>query len=260
MGTRTSYAPGTFCWVELQTSDMEGARAFYHGLFGWDFETRPVPGAGEYTMMCLDDGTVAGGASLMPDQVEMGVPPNWFSYVSVEDADAAAERVTGAGGRVLAGPFDVMTAGRMAVVADPQGAVFGLWQPGDTIGATLVNDPGCLTLNQLNTSDVAGATAFYTRVFGWDVRQMAETPPYWGLFVGEAVNGGMMPLDPSMQAPPHWLAYFTTADMQEAVRRIGELGGRVMLPPTPVGPEQLILVARDPQGAYFALYEGRVDP
>ena len=156
--------------------------------------------------------------------------------------------------------FDVMDVGRMAVVQDPTGAFFAVWEPHASIGAERVNEPGALTLTQLNTSNPERAQEFYADVFGWRFEPVEGSDvPYWGIYNGERLNGGMMPLPPLAPAPSHWLVYFTVEELEGAASRIGESGGDVVLAPMPI-PSGRILVARDPQGAYFALFEGEVDP
>jgi uncharacterized protein len=257
MGERTSHAPGTFSWADLGTTDADGAKAFYGGLFGWDLEDLPVPNAPPYTMARIDGKTVA---ALYQRQAEQPGPPAWLSYVTVESADEAARRAAELGGTPISEPFDVLVAGRMAVLQDPTGAVFGVWQPHETIGAELVNDPGAMTLNQLNTSDPEAARTFYEGLFGWR-SELVEggDQPYWGLYNGDRLNGGMMPLPPDAGAPSHWLVYFTSTDLEDSVARITEGGGRVVIEPMPI-PSGRITVAQDPQGATFALFEGEVEP
>jgi predicted enzyme related to lactoylglutathione lyase len=260
MGERTSHRPGTFSWTDLSTTDEEAAKGFYSDLFGWQAEDMPVGEGITYTMMRIDGKDVAAVSRMRDDQREQGMPPFWTSYVTVEDADAVAARVTELGGTVMAEPFDVFDSGRMAVVHDPQGAVFALWQPRESIGAQLVNAPGALTLNQLNTSDPEAAKGFYSDLFGWEIELLAETDqPYWGIRNQGALNGGMMDLPPGGEAPPHWLVYFATEDLDGTTRRIEEKGGGVVVAPMPV-PAGRIAVVRDPQGAYFALWEGQLDP
>jgi predicted enzyme related to lactoylglutathione lyase len=177
----------------------------------------------------------------------------------VDDADAAAGRAADLGGTLMMGPFDVLQHGRTGLLADPQGAVLGVWQAREHIGAELVNEVGALSLNQLNTTDPAGASAFYTALFGWEIAPVAPEPrPYWGITNRGALNGGMTALDPSSPAP-HWLAYFTAADLDAAAVTIAGTGGTVLVPPLAI-PSGRILVARDPRGARFALFEGDVDP
>ena len=267
MGKRTSYEPGTFSHVELATTDPGGAKEFYGKIFGWEADDRPIPedaGGGVYTLLKLDGEDVAALYEQRPDQREAGVPPNWFSYVTVADADAAAERAKELGGAVHAGPFDVMTAGRMAVIADPTGAMFGVWQAGDSIGATLVNDPGSLTMNELSTNDVPRATEFYEGLFGWSVEKLdtGDAPPYWSIrHEGAAggLNGGMRELAPEQQGvPPHWMPYFTVASAEEAIATATVSGGSAVFGPLDI-PAGRFAVLHDPQGAFFAIFEGEVD-
>jgi predicted enzyme related to lactoylglutathione lyase len=250
MGERTSHAPGTFSWVDLATSDASGAKAFYGGLLGWEFEDMPIPDSPPYSMATIGGRTVAALYGKRDEQA----PSAWLSYVTVEDADAAAARAGELGGTVISEPFDVMEAGRMAVLQDPTGAVFAVWQPRASIGAQLVNDPGALTMNQLNTSDPQAAQDFYGGLFGWTFQQVAPGEnAFWGIDNGGRLNGGMMRAD-----PPQWLVYFTSTDLDARAAKIGELGGRVGTGPLPI-PAGRFVVASDPQGAVFALFEGRVD-
>jgi uncharacterized protein len=254
MGERTSHSPGTFSWTDLATTDTEGAKRFYTGLFGWDIDDRPIPGDGVYTMLLRDDKEVA---ALFEGQE--GMPTAWSSYVTVESADAAAAKAMDLGGTLMAESFDVMEAGRMAVIQDPTGAVVSVWEPHGSIGAQLVNVPGAITLNQLNTSDPESAQRFYDGLFGWRTEEMpGGDQPYWGIYNGDRVNGGMMQLPADAPAPPHWLVYFGSADVDADAGRIGDAGGQVMVPPVDV-PGGRILVAQDPQGAVFGLFAGRFD-
>jgi predicted enzyme related to lactoylglutathione lyase len=254
MGERTEHAPGTFSWADLGTTEPEGAKAFYTALFGWEAEERPIPDGGVYTMLRQGGLEVAA----LYGQRQEGVPPSWLSYVTVADADAAAARAREVGGTLMSEPFDVMEVGRMAVVQDPQGAVLALWQPGQSIGARLVNDPGAMSLNQLNAASPELARRFYSDLFGWRFEEMSDDPPYWGIYNGERVNGGMMPLPAEAEGPSHWLVYFSVSDLDAAAAKIGELDGTVVVAPRDV-PGGRILVARDPQGAHFALWSGRTD-
>ncbi|MDQ6727001.1 MAG: VOC family protein [Actinomycetota bacterium] len=255
MGVRTGYTPGTFCWTDLSTVDAMGAKAFYAGLFGWEAVDVARQPAGTYTWLRLDGRDVCALFQRSGDQ-----PPAWLSYVSVDDADGAAARAREAGATVVVEPFDVMTSGRMAVLCDPTGAYFAVWQAADNIGASLVNDTGCLCLNQLNTTHPDLAARFYAEVFGWRIESVGtDAQPYWGIFNGDGLNGGMMPLPEGAGASSHWMVYFTATDVDTSVATIEELGGRILVAPMPI-PSGRIAVAMDPQGAAFALFEGRVDP
>ena len=185
--------------------------------------------------------------------------PAWASYVTVDDVDATAARAAELGATPMGEPFDVMDAGRMALFQDPTGAVLALWQAGRSIGAEAVNGHGLLTLNQLNTSDPDAAQRFYSELFGWRFRAAeGGESPYWGIYRGERMNGGMMPLPPEAGAPSHWLVYVGIDDIGAAAEQIGSSGGQVMIPPREV-PGGRILVAQDPQGAIFALWDGGFD-
>jgi hypothetical protein len=257
---RESHSPGTFSWTDLSTTETAGAAAFYGALLGWEGEEMPAGEGVTYWMMRLGGRDVAGMSAMREEQRAAGAPPAWLSYVTVAGVDAAAARAGELGGAAMMLPFDVLDAGRMALIQDPQGAVFAMWEPRRSIGAGLVNDPGAMVLNQLNTSDPDAAARFYSDLFGWRVAQAATEPqPYWGIWNGEVLNGGMMALPPGAPAPPHWLVYFTVADLDAAAATIAAEGGEVAVPPMVIESGR-ILVARDPQGAYFALFEGAVDP
>lgn len=210
--------------------------------------------------MRIDGKDVAAVFAQPKERQEAGVPPAWDSYVSVEDADAMADKVKELGGNVIMEPFDVMgDLGRMTYVQDPQGAFVAMWQPKTNIGAGVVNTPGSLTLNQLNTSDPEGAGRFYGELFGWSVERQSEDAgqPYWGLFNDGALNGGMMQL-PEGAGQSHWLAYFGSGDLDASTKRVNELGGKVVVPPMVI-PAGRFAVAQDPQGAFFAMFEGQFD-
>ena len=197
MGERSEYAPGTFCWTDLSTTDQPGAKAFYGGLLGWEAEDMPVGEGVFYSMMRLGGKNVAAIAPQPQQQRDAGAPPAWQSYVSVEDADAAVERAKALGGTAHAPPFDVMEAGRMAVLQDPQGAFFMVWQPRAHFGAQLVNEPGALAWNELASPDTDASSAFYGELFGWTIAPFEGSPePYLSIKNGNANNGGIRPLSP----------------------------------------------------------------
>jgi uncharacterized protein len=247
MGERTEHAPGTFSWADLSTSDTDGAKAFYTGLFGWDTEDTPIPEGGVYTMLAKG-GRYVGALS----EAREGQPSAWNSYVTVESADDSAASAQEHGGMVVMEAFDVMDVGRMAVFQDPTGAFLAVWEPRESIGAQRVNEPGALTLNQLNTTNPQQAQEFYEGVFGWRFESVeGGDMPYWGIYNGDRLNGGMME-----QSPSAWLVYFGSESVDDDAGKIAELGGTVIVPPMPV-PGGRILVAQDPQGAVFALVSGR---
>jgi predicted enzyme related to lactoylglutathione lyase len=256
MGERDGHEHGTLSFTDLSTPDADAARDFYGGLFGWDFDDAPIAeeaGGGFYRLASIGGRRAAG----MYQTSERH--PAWASYVTVDDVDAMAARARELGANVMGEPFDVMDAGRMALVQDPTGAFLALWEPRASIGAEIVNGPGALSLNQLNSSDPEAAERFYSELLGWRFEAAPGGPaPYWGIYRGERLNGGMMQLPPDAPAPSHWLVYFGSEDVDADAERIGDSGGTVMVPPTDV-PGGRILVAQDPQGAIFGLLAGRFD-
>src|SRR4051812_27931739 len=179
MQQRDGYMPGVPCWVDTSQPDPEAAAEFYGGLFGWELEDAMPPGApGRYFMARLHGGLVAAVGS----QPEGGPPAaEWNTYVWVESADDAAAKVRAAGGQVVTEPFDVMDAGRMAVFTDPEGAAFCVWQAKQNRGAQVVNEPGSLNFNGLNSRDPAAAKSFYGSVFGWDSLGLDGGAEMWRL-------------------------------------------------------------------------------
>jgi uncharacterized protein len=259
MGERTQYAPGTFSWVDLTTTDQDAARAFYGGLFGWQADDMPAGEGVVYSMMRVGDAHVAAISPQPQAQREAGVPPTWNSYVTVASADDAAAKAAELGGTVHAPPFDVFDAGRMAVVQDPQGAFFMVWEPRRNIGASLVNAPGALVWNELASNDLEGSSAFYSELFGWSIAQFPGSEQvYLAIRNGEASNGGIREATPP-GVPPHWLVYFGVGDLEAAIERVRSLGGAVHAGPIDIQMAQIAIVA-DPQGAVFALYDGMLEP
>ena len=257
----TKYPAGTPSWVDLGSPDPDAAASFYGDLFGWKVvQVEPVEETGGYRMCHLRDNIVAGLGPLMGE----GQPPSWTTYVSVDDADKTAARVSEAGGQVLVEPMDVMAAGRMAVFMDPTGAVFSIWQPGETIGAQLVNEPGTLCWNELATRDAETAKNFYSHVFDWTWQPMAvDGPEYWMFEVGGRVSGGLMPMVGDMwpaDLPSHWMTYFAVDDADASAAKVTELGGNVSVPPTDIPPGRFAVVS-DPHGAVFSILKlDQADP
>jgi hypothetical protein len=259
MGERTQYTPGTFSWADLTTTDQQAAKAFYGGLFGWEAEDMPVGDGVYYSMQRVGGKDVAAISPQQQQQRDAGVPPLWNSYISVQNADAVADRARELGATVHAPPFDVMEAGRMAVIQDPQGAHFLLWQANRHIGAALVNAPGALSWNELASPDLDASKEFYSSLFGWTVEPFEGSPqPYLTIKNGEANNGGIRELD-SPGPPPHWLVYFAIDDIDQGLARVEQLGGVKHAGPMDIGIAKIAVVA-DPQGAIFALYAGQLEP
>jgi predicted enzyme related to lactoylglutathione lyase len=255
MGERTSYAPGTFSWSELATSDAEAAKGFYSALFGWDYDDNPVGDGMVYSIARRDGHQV--GALFSSDQP----PPHWNCYVTVASADDAAARAAELGATVLQEAFDVLDAGRMAVIADPTGAALCLWEPRRVPGAELVNTPGALTWNDLVTPDAEAAASFYGALFGWTTEEMPDSGGYRVIRNGERANGGIVQVDPegaNAGTPATWLPYFGHDDARRAAAEAPDLGATVMNGPLEILGGTIAVLA-DPQGAVFAVWSGPYD-
>ena len=260
MGTRTTYEPGTFCWVDLSTPDVEGAKAFYAGLFGWEIEDRPGP-HGTYSMAQVGGEPVAAILPQSTWETRDGVPPHWNNYVSVEDAAASQARAAELGAELFGEAFDVGEEGRIGVFRDPVGAHLCMWQAGKHAGAGRVNEPGCLTWNELGTPEIPPAEAFYTELFGWGTEAMptGEGPGYVIVKVGDRSNGGLREMtaeEGAANVPPAWMPYFAVDSTDDAIAKAGELGGQVLAGPIDLPNGGQIAALMDPQGAAFSVSSG----
>ena len=278
MRERTEYPAGVPCWVDTSQPDPEAAAAFYGGLFGWEFEDRTPPGMpGRYLVAQLRGRDVAAVSSPPP-----GAPPApaWSTYVAVDSADEAVARALAAGGTAVMEPADIADAGRLAVIVDPEGAVIGVWQAKDMIGAHLVNEPGTWNFSELNTRDPEGAAAFYGAVFGWETVEVDIPEGSFSMFRLPGYGDHLEELDPGLRErqaadgasegfedtvawllpmadgqhpegmPAHWSITFATDDADAAAERAASLGGTVLMPPFDA-PWVRMTVLRDPQGAVF---------
>lgn len=256
MSERTSYAPGTPCWVDLATPDLDAAESFYRELFGWEIpELSNSAEMGGYRRAKLRGRDVAGAMPLMQE----GQPPAWSTYISVDDADVIARAIQENGGTMIAEPMAVASYGRLAIFTDPEGAFFGIWEPADFAGAELVNEPGTVGWNELGTRDPAAAKQFYGAVFGWeyDEEPSDRVGTYTIAKVGDAMVAGMIDmnaLEMPAEIPANWLTYFIVADADAALDEIRSGGGSVMNGPIDIPPGRFAVVA-DPFGAAFAVMQ-----
>jgi len=256
MQEEPEFKPGTFCWIECGTSDNEAAKNFYTQLFGWDTVDNPMGDQGVYTILKRHGKDVGGLYKMMPDMVAQGIPPHWLSYVAVTNADATAEKAKAEGAEVMNGPFDVATMGRMAVIKDPTGAVFAIWQAKDSKGAQIYGEAGALVWNELGTNDLEKAGQFYANVFGWTRQPFPDSPIEYTVFNngGDRGVGGMYKITPEMgPMPPHWLVYIAVDDCDATVQKATDLGGKVMKPAEDIPGVGRFAILLDPQGAAIAI-------
>jgi predicted enzyme related to lactoylglutathione lyase len=249
------YAPGTFCWPELTTTDGAGAKKFYSELFGWTPQDRPAGPDMVYTMLQHKDKEVGAMCEMDAQRRSQGVPPHWLSYVSVKDADQAVESAQKLGGAVLMPAFDVFDVGRMAYVQDPTGAAFAVWQPKKHIGATLVNEPGALCWNELVTTDTNAARQFYTGLFGWTAEEQQMGPMTYTIYQnGGQPAGGMFERPEEWgPVPPNWIVYFAVDDCDKTAEKAQSIGATIVSPPSDIPDIGRFAIIQDPQGAVFAI-------
>lgn len=255
--TLTTHAPGTFCWLDLGAHDPQAARRFYTALFGWEAKDNQYgPSEGDvYTMYRLDGKDVAASYGMDPNQKSMGMPSAWLCYVAVESADAGAAKAKELGATIMAEPFDVMDVGRMALVQDPTGALFALWQAARHTGFGVRGEPGSPGWFELATRDAAKASAFYQALFGWTVQTMNNTGIEYTVFSAPGgMVGGMFQIGPQQEGmPPCWLPYFVVEDTDSAAEKARPLGAEVMYGPLDIPGIGRFALLRDVQGAMFYL-------
>ena len=251
-----SHKPGSFCWFELGTTDQEAAKRFYGSLFGWTFIDIPMGADGVYTMFKLD-GKDVGAAYTVGGQMAPNVPPHWALYVAVQSADEAARRVEASGGKLLKPAFDVFDVGRMAVAADPTGAVFMVWEPRRNKGTGIIGVDGTACWADLSTPDPARAAEFYKALFEWEVIKDSKDPSgYLHIKNGDEFIGGIPPAEHyNAAAPPHWLIYFLVSNCDDASAKTKDMFGQLVFPPSDVQNVGRMSIVKDPQGAVFALFQ-----
>jgi len=255
--TSMAHPNGMFSWTDISLADVSAGKEFYQQLFGWESVEQHDPDGNLIYVLFSKDGDLAAGMGPMPPEMQAaGFPPMWQSYVSVDSVDDVGATVIAAGGSEVLPAVDVYDSGRMAILADPTGAVFSIWQAGNHAGADRFNDPGFMTWNELATRDADAAQRFYGEVFGWTA-QTDEMPTgmlYTMFSNGDRPNGGMLAMDENWPAeiPAHWMVYFRVGDIDEALGELTALGGSISVEPfdTPAG---RTAVVGDPQGGTFSI-------
>ena len=251
-----SHTAGTINWVDMVTSDLDAATAFYTGLFGWETEDLPMPGdvGGVYRFFRLGGRDAAAAGTLPPEMAAQGIPSHWNVWVASDNADRTVEKAAAAGGQVLMAPATLGPSGRLAMVADPGGAAVGIWQAGQHIGAGVVDEPGAMTWYEVNTRAFQDNQRFYGEVFGWTAEPLdAPGVNYATWKLGDRTVGGMLEMNEQWEGiPSAWMVYFATTDTDDAAKRATELGGSVGAPPfdTAFG---RIAVLVDPSGGHFSV-------
>jgi predicted enzyme related to lactoylglutathione lyase len=254
MSSNTS-TTGNFCWFELATTDSDAAKQFYTSLFGWTSADTPAGPDMIYTIFKLGEKDAAALYPMNKEQQSHGVPPNWMTYVSVASADDSAKKAEQLGGKIFMAPFDVMDAGRMALIQDPTGAMIATWEARKYIGAEVTGEPNSFCWGELVTTDPETAGTFYKGLFDWTTKGMDIGPEAYTEFVNnDTPVGGMMKITEQMAGvPPHWGVYFAVNDCDATVEKAVGLGGSIVMPPTDIPTVGRFAVIKDPQGAVFSV-------
>lgn len=255
--SRPSHSIGSPVWFELATADQQGAKAFYSALFGWQADDVAMndPGGGLYTLFKLDGDEVAAAYTLMKDQLDQGVPPSWYSYFRVEDCDASVALCQRLGGSLVVPAMDVQDLLRMAVLQDPEGALFCIAQLNQHPGVGRIRQTNCVTWVELATRDLARAEAFYRELLGWQLTDHADSPaPYKIINSGDGRVGGVMQMTKEWgDIPSHWSLYLQVDDVDQTLQLARQHGGEICVPGFDAPGVGRIARINDPAGAGFYL-------
>lgn len=240
----TTHQPGTFCWVELGTSDDAAAKRFYSGLFGWATKETDMGEMGTYYIFTKDGKEAAAMYRLGAD---MPMPPHWMPYVAVTSTDQTVAKANGLGAQGVHGPFDVFDHGRMAVIRDSQGAHLAVWQAIKHSGIEVHDEANAFCWGELHAADPNAAKSFYTALFGWRAK---ESPDYTEWHLGEQAVGGMI----RAHGPDTgWIPYFAVDDCDAVASKAKAGGATIFVEPQDIEKVGRFSVIGDPQGAIFAI-------
>jgi predicted enzyme related to lactoylglutathione lyase len=251
------HAPGSFCWVELGTTNAKAAKAFYGSLFGWQPNDMPMGPDQFYTMLKLNGKDAAALYELDQNMRAQGIPPHWMLYIAVNSADDAAAKAKSLGASVMKEAFDVFDAGRMAVLRDPAGATFCVWQAKRNTGIQVEGEMNALCWSELWTTDKPKALDFYIKLFGWTTKASIDSPVDYSEISsqGRPMGGIMQILKEWGNVPSSWLPYFMVSNCDSSVAKINQLGGATRMPPTDIPKVGRFAVVADPQGAVFQIIQ-----
>ncbi|HET8550601.1 MAG TPA: VOC family protein [Bryobacteraceae bacterium] len=252
------HTPGSFCWIELATTDQNAAKQFYTSLFGWSVSDFPMGPDESYSTFRLDGRDAGAAYTMRSEQRQQGIPPHWMLYVATTSADETARKAGEASGRLLAPPFDVFDFGRMAVLQDPAGAVISVWQAGKHAGLGIKGVDHTFVWADLVTPDRETAVRFYSAVFGWyfEAGEKDAASEYLHVRNGQEYIGGVLPKSYQRPGvPPHWLLYFGSSDCDRDAATATELGASLHLEPITIPNVGRMAIIADPQGAVFSVFQ-----
>lgn len=261
MAETKDYAAGTFCWIELATTDTTVAKKFYTELMGWQTEDSPMPDGTTYTMLRLGNDDLGGAYTLTQEMIAMHAPPHWSCHIAVKDAAATVKKARELGGTIQRDAFDVMDLGRMAVITDVTGATFCVWQAGKHRGAAHIpmGTPGAVSWYEVMTPNVDRVATFYSKLLGWKPTPMdMGGMPYTVFMLGDQQLGGAMEMPKEMQqqkVPPHWMVYFGVGSCDATLATARKLGARVVAGPMDIPTVGRVATLVDAQGVAFSVHQ-----
>lgn len=257
-----SYPNGTFCWPELTAADWKSAKEFYCKLFNWQANDQEIGDDSYYTMLQKSDQDIGAMYQMMPEQKERGVKTHWLSYIAVDSVDQTVAKAKALGAEIIAGPHDVFEAGRMAMIAEPGGATFAIWQANQHKGAAILNENETMCWNELATRDSDKSGDFYSQLFGWQPQiNTMDGVRYTEFLVAGVPNSGMLKMTEEWgDLPPHWMLYFAVSNCDQYAEKAITLGATICVPPTDIPDIGRFSVINDCQGATFSIIELLAQP
>jgi len=251
------YLPGEFCWIELATGNTANSKTFYSKLFGWSYVDHDMGNNQIYSMFQLKNENICACYALCEEMKKMGVPPHWGNYIAVDSVDSILKTVENFGGKIIAEAMDIPKAGRLAIIQDPIGAVFGIWQAEQHIGSKFKNEFNTFCWNELGTTDTEKSKEFYNNVFGWEsITKNFGGTQYTTFKIGDIPIGGMYQLTKEMGTiPPHWLVYFKVENFDRQLKKALELGAEILMPSMELEKVGKFAVLKDPENAALGLIQ-----
>lgn len=262
MNDKNNYPQGVFCWAELCTHNWQEGKAFYTALFEWGSDDQPIGDDEYYTMLQKQGDDIAAMYQMPKEQVADSIPSYWLTYIAVDDVDACAMKAQELGAKIIAGPHNVMDAGRMLMLKDPAGATVALWQGKEHIGCKRPCELNTPYWHEMATRDSETSRHFYCELLGWqsEIKPMEGMDYTLFLVAGKPVAGMLQMTDEWPQdVPPHWMIYFAVDNCDSYVKKVASLGGQVCVPATDIPDVGRFSVICDPQGAVFSIIESVMD-
>jgi predicted enzyme related to lactoylglutathione lyase len=262
MSNLNNYPQGVFCWAELCTHNWAMGNAFYTSLFDWGSEDQPIGDNLFYSMLQKQRDDVAAMYQMPQEQIDAGIPSNWLAYIAVDSVMECAEKAKKLGAEIIAGPHDVMVAGKMLLLKDPGGSIVALWEGNEHKGCKRPGEFNTPFWYELAAKNSQISRDFYCQLVGWqyEIKPM-EGMDYTLFLVNGRPVAGMLEMTDEWpeNTPPHWMIYFAVENCDMTTANAIKLGGQVCVPATNIPEVGRFSVLTDPQGAVFSLIESALD-